>query len=690
MSNINNVPSPWTAVEANENQNGTSVKVWGREYKIENNLLFSSVNSLGDELLSSPIRISASENGKEITWQDTNVFISEASDEKAVIYATSQSEAFIVNTSTAIEFDGLATVDIKLMPKGFTVPQLFGLERQDPPVTKLDYFHIEIPIKKKFAELYHMYPSNIMPDATGSTAGSTMYSGSGFVPKGDMNSAFSAVTFLGNDDKGFFTFAESDERWEPKNEDEAVQFIVTEDELLLRLRLIDGNPYVWDEINTEHGQYTLPDISFRIAFQATPVKPFPENPYKEKLLHIDCFKKLAGDYDDFLANPVVEGSDEIGYDRMKRLGVTTLILHEKWNQVQNYWKLTKTTQRRLRTIIEECHKRDIKVIPYFGYEISTLSDIWYDKADLYKRKGSEMSKGLGWYRFPAQREHPVCYNSPITEEFTAGIEKLVDEFDFDGIYLDGTGMIWDCKNTAHGCGYYNRDGVLKTTYPIYGVRNVLKKIYNIFESRGKIVNCHVSDCISTPGVAFAHSLWLGEYIQYNLVNKGADEMPEGYLRSTHSGRNFGLPTEFIVYENKPIWTFNDAFAFSLVHGVLPRPNDIEKPLEQMSKIWKIIDSFPISESEWCPYFKPDKMPFNCDCDKVKISGYKHTSNGKERWLLFIANSKTEHIGKCNISGFDGFDKVINAYTGESIVLENGTASFELERFGHYILIAEMN
>ena len=84
------------------------------------------------------------------------------------------------------------------------------------------------------------------------------------------------------------------------------------------------------------------------------------------------------------------------------------------------------------------------------------------------------------------------------------------------------------------------------------------------------------------------------------------------------------------------------------------------------------------------------MPFNCDCDRVKISGYKHTSNGKERWLLFIANSKTEHIGKCNISGFDGFDKVINAYTGESIVLENGTASFELERFGHYILIAEMN
>ena len=687
MNSKKGVPSPWTSVAVNENADGCSVNVWGRKYEIKDNLLFSSVSSLGDELLNSPMRISASENGKAICWNDTEVFLAESNCDKAIIYATSQSEAFIVNTATVIEFDGLATVDIKLMPRGFTVPQLFGLDEKNPPLTKLDYFHIEIPIKKKYAELYHLYPSNIMPDASGNTDSSDMYSGSGFTPKKDIGIPFAAVTFLGNDDKGFFTFAESDKNWQPNSANEAIQFIVREDEVVIRLRLIDGNPHIWDEINAPHGQYSLPDISFRLAFQATPVKPFPSNPYTEKRLHIDCFKKISLDYDDFLANSVMSGSDEIGYDRIKRLGVTTLILHEKWNQVQNYWKLTKCTERRLRTIIEECHKRGIKVVPYFGYEISTLADIWYDKAEIYSRKGSEMRKGLGWYRFPAQREHAVCYNSSIADEFVAGIEKLVDDFGFDGIYLDGTGMVWDCKNTAHGCGYYDEKGNLKPTYPIFGVRRLLKNLYNIFEERGKTINCHVSDCICTAGISFAHALWLGEYIQYSLVKFGADEMPEGYLRSTHNGRNIGIPTEFIVYENKPVWSFDNALAFSLVNGVLPRPNDIEKPLEKMSEIWKIIDNFPISDSQWIPYYKPEKMPFKCGSGQVKISGYRYSKDEKNKWLLFIANSKTCDIEKCEISGFDGFETVSDAYTDERLLVKKGFITLNLKSFGHYIIVA---
>jgi len=571
------------------------------------------------------------------------------------------------------------------MPKGYTVPQLFGLEKKEPPKTNLDYFHIEIPLKKEFAKLYHTYPSNIMPDETGGTDNSTMYSGSGLLEDKNMASDFSSVIFLGNDEKGLFTYAETDKDWQPADSQKTVEFIVREDEVVLRLNIIDGQPEKWTEINAEdgHGQYEYPDISYRLMFQATPVKPFPENPYKEKQLHIDCFKKIPQEYIDFLSNPVVEGSDEIGYDRIKRLGVTTLILHEKWNQVQNYWKLTKRTAHQLRTIIEECHKRGIKVVTYFGYEISTMSDIWYDKAELYKRKGREMKKGLGWYRFPAQREVCVCYNSPISEEFANGLEALVDEYNFDGVYLDGTGMVWNCHNTAHGCGYYDKNGVLHSTFPITGVRNLMKNLYNIFESRGKTINCHVSDCICPAGIAFAHALWLGEYIQYSLVKYGADEMPEGYLRATHSGRNFGLPTEFIVYENKPIWSFDDAFAFSLVHGVLPRPNDIGEPLAKVSKIWSIIDNFHVENAEWCPYFNKESHPFSADDDSIKISGYKQ-KNG-ESWLLFVANSKTKVLEACNISGFKNITNVINAETGEEIGVKDESITLDFARLGHYIL-----
>lgn len=686
MYKINSVPTPWIPVKAEENKNGCYAEVWGREYKMENNLLFSSVTSLGEELLASPIRVKASENGKEIIWQDTDVFLGETEDDKATIYATAQSEAFIINTSTVIEFDGLATVDIKLMPRGYTVPQLFGLEKKEPAKTNLDYLHIEIPIKKKFAELYHLYPSNIMPDETGDISKSTMYAGSDFLPDSNTCTSFSSVIFLGNDEKGFFTYAESDKNWQPQAKEKAIKFSVEEEQVVISLSLLDSQPETWAEINVDYGQYKYPAVCYRLAFQATPVKPFPKNPYKEKRLHIDCFKKIAGDYGEFLSGSVTEDGETV-YDRIKRLGVTTLILHEKWNQIQNYWNLTQRTSEQLKTIIKECHARNIKVVPYFGYEISTMADIWYDKSELYKRKGSEMEDSLNWYRFPAQRTHPVCYNSPISESLANGIEKLVDEYGFDGIYLDGTAMVWDCKNTEHGCGYYDRDGNLHATYPIFGVRNLMRRLYEIFESRGKTINCHVSDCFCPAGISFAHSLWLGEYIQYGLIQNGADSVPEGYLRATHSGRNFGLPTEFIVYENKPIWSFDDAFAFSLIHGVLPRPNDAAQPLEQMAKIWNIIDSFPISDSQWCPYFEPQKMPFKCDNEQVKISGYKYIEGGKEMWLLFVANSKTAEIEKCNVSGFDGFS-VTNTYTDETVYAENGCISLGIKRFGHYILKSE--
>lgn len=687
INNITSVPAPWTAVRATELKEGCAVQVWGRTYKTENNLLFSSVTSLDDELLSSPMRISASENGKPIVWGDIDSFLGECTPDKAVVYSTAQSEAFIVNVVTTIEFDGCASVDIRLMPRGFTVPQLFGLEKKDPPKTKLDYFHVEIPIKKEFAKLYHHFPSNTMPSSTGDTTGVKIYGGSGIRPECNADLKFSAVSFFGNDKKGFFTYAESDADWQCEDKSKAMQLISNDDELVLRLRLIDGQPKQWACIENEHGQYEYPDLSFRLGFQATPVKPFPDNPYKEKQLHIDCFKKIPQEYIDFLANPVVEGSDEIGYDRIKRLGVTTLILHEKWNQIQNYWKLTERTRHQLETIISECHKRGIKVVTYFGYEISSLADIWNDKSELYSRKGREMNGGLGWYRFPAQREKPVCYNSPIADEFVDGVVKLADKFDFDGVYLDGTGMVWNCQNTAHGCGYYDDDGKLCSTFPIFAVRRMLKRLYTELEARGKTINCHVSDCICPAAISFAHSLWLGEYIQYSLVKLGADEMPEGYLRATHSGRNFGIPSEFIVYENKPVWTFDDAFAFSLIHGVLPRPNDIGEPLEKISEIWKILDDFPVEQSHWYPYFE-GKHPFSCDNENVKISGYRYEKNGKISWLLFVANSKAAEQGSVVVSGFDGCADVFDTESGSMLEAANGKITLDFGKFKHYILRVE--
>ena len=64
---------------------------------------------------------------------------------------------------------------------------------------------------------------------------------------------------------------------------------------------------------------------------------------------------------------------------------------------------------------------------------------------------------------------------------------------------------------------------------------------------------------------------------------------------------------------------------AILHGILPRPNDIEYPLELMSTIWKIFDAFPIANSKWMPYWN-NKVQVSDNRVKVSYYQYKNLSN----------------------------------------------------------------
>ena len=190
----------------------------------------------------------------------------------------------------------------------------------------------------------------------------------------------------------------------------------------------------------------------------------------------------------FLSSPVVEGDTEIGFDRIKRLGVDTLILHEKWNRVQNSWVIDEQTKKDTKIIIDECHKRGIGVIPYFGYEFSTLNPLigkYFEKVRVSWANG--YMRG-GWYRSPWQRDYVVCYNGEWGDKFVQGVCQVVEEMGFDGLYFDGTLTPYECANEKHGCGYRTKDGKLKETFNIISRREIMKKIYEYMDERGKLVN----------------------------------------------------------------------------------------------------------------------------------------------------------------------------------------------------------
>lgn len=632
---MNKIMAPWTPMKAYEDDRICKAAMWGREYTVENNVLFTSMTSLGEELLHAPMKLVALENGgKQSVWQEQTSFLMSSTEENIVICGSQQSDTFVINTALNIEFDGCCDIDIKVMPRGKTVQEVFGVSEIKPNPYSLERLWLEIPLKKKHAKNFHYYPSH---------EGLPTFEGKGIEPSevcmsreipSSMAMPFKPLVWLGTEDRGLCFFADNDKNWEPENVNRAIEIIDDGDILTLRLHLIDGQVKAWREVPGRARNYTYSPISFRIGLQATPVKPFPENPYKEKILHIDCFKKILIEYNDFLKNPVVEGDTEIGYDRMKRLGVTTLVIHEKWNKIQNYWELQNDTALRTREIIRECHARGIKVIPYFGYEISSLSPLWHELGERVTRK---MVDGIicgGWYRKPNQRDYSVCYGSEWAELMAQGLAQMTEEFGFDGVYLDGTIFPYACHNNEHGCGFYDFDGKAHPTYQVSSTRRFMKKLYAFYEPRGGMINTHISNCCNIPSLSFSHLNWDGEYVQ-NYVNKnGIECLPMDYLRTEYSARNFGTPYELLVYTFDN-WSFRDGMSVALIHGMLPRPNDIGEPLEIMSPIWAAIDRFPIAQSVWKPYWANEAV---CNNKSVYVSYYEHTApDGEKSYLIFMAN-----------------------------------------------------
>ncbi|MBE5782559.1 MAG: hypothetical protein E7329_04495 [Clostridiales bacterium] len=655
------ITKPFLPLRVETNDLSHKVNVAGRSYTFGADGMIKSVIVEGQELLAEPMKIIMIEDGKESVFDnnypdnESESFIQSRSDEKAIICGCKQSDRFIINFCTTVKYDGNIDIDMRLMTRGRTVAQIFGLDKFNELLYKLDHLWLEVPLKKEIAAMYHMYDNSDIYLKDGGIIPKGRTTTSGMIPEIDAAVPFKSLLWLGNDAKGLGWFAEKCKNWQPKDENRAIEIIRKEESIVLRIHLLDSHPISWNG-DLKRGYTDFKPIEFQFGFIATPVKQFPENPYIHKAFHVDCGIKIKGNYMDFFAS-------ENRFDRLVEKGVDTLILHEKWNKSQNWFDLSEYTAKQLSYIVDECHKRGIKVLPYFGYEISTLSPEWTNLKENVVYRYEDGTMLGGWWRVPFQRDHKVCYNSEYADLFIDGIAKLMDTYNIDGVYLDGTAMPRCCYNIEHGCGWYNEKGELKGTYTIKAVRDLFERLYKEVKHRGGHVNVHASGYVNYTALPYIDQLWMGEDLQFEL-NKGTDkDVNIDYFRAEYSGRNMGVPVEFIAYENRPVWTFEQALSCSILHGILPRPNDIEYPLTLMSKVWKIFDSFPIALSEWMPYWKNGAETTH---EKVKVSYYKYTTiTGKTQLLAFLVNISSQDIKNVTLKINENVSDIINTETMEA-------------------------
>ena len=664
----NKVIKPWSPVKVREDGEHIFIETWGRENRSGKTSFLERMRSQGKELLASPVRVVGVEDGSEFTFSSYDLFSMDENDERfAETLASAESEEFVLNVSMRTEFDGFIETSMTVAPKGRSVKQIFGLEELKKQEFVLEKLWIEIPISRDVAKYYQMFPRS---ENTGALEAV------GKIEK-NISLPFKSQLFISDEDAGVMLSFESQNNITPFENERFIEIIPSENDVLLRIRLIDEEPYPWRDIdkNDSKERTKLEPLIFKFGILTTPVKPRENNLAKEKAVHIDCFKKIAEDYEHFLGKEY-KNTEEITFDRLKRLGVNTLYLHEKWNDLQNSPLLTTKTDKRLKYIIDECHKRNIKVVPYFGYEISSLSPYFPEMISDVEVTSEKIGR---WYRTPPQRDAKVCQKSRWSEFFTEGIERLINKYNFDGVYLDGTAYLWPCTNTRHGCGCLSPDGRGIPTYPVFATRKTMKRIYEIVhDQRGGIINCHAGSAFNMPALSFATSLWEGETFQSEFIKGNVIKLPDDYFKCLYTGRNLGIPIYLLCYLNPPVWTFDMALAVALPYGIIPKVNDVGEPLEKISKIWKLYDAYGVENAEFIPFYSDREKGIAVSDDRVKVSVYK--KEDKLLAILALTDTSLDLVFSVKASR----DTIKSALSGE-MLSDNGEVTLKLSGFEYIIL-----
>lgn len=608
------VPKPWTPLKL-DSTSPLAISCWGRKYSM-NPSGFSSVESQGEEILASPMVWKASVAGKMVDWKSESVTV--LSQAKGVVTFTSSQTAdgLRLSCNGRIEFDGFVKLEFQLKSTGAPV--------------SIENLTVDIPYRKSSATLMHYFPK--VPVWYGGIGIQGINAGT--VPIKDWSSVFIPHVWIGDEDRGMQWLCESDQWWNPSNDDRAIELLPQANATTLRLNLI--------------GKTTLVDKprDYVFGFEASPIKPLPTDRYNWHYTHV-------GGCSDILKNA----------DRMKELGVRavdTLTWTEMWASPR---PSTQENVDMLQKTAAIAHSNNMKMMIYYAFLLSDASPEFasFNEECRIIDKNAYMCPG-----FMNDKSYAVCQNSVWADSMIAGMNDTLNEFNLDGVYSDSMTCIGECSNQLHGCGYTGEDGTVHSTIEIYSVREFMKRIYHLFELReqktGKPMMFigHTSANILLPTLGFCSAYLDTEHL---TGQNRPFRIPLDVFRAEFMGSNFGVPAQTLSYyhlNNGRGLTHQEMLAISLLH-------DVETPwsYETMAPIWKIWDTFGMNDTKFLPYWK--QWGWQAP-EGVKVSAYTRINSNE---MLVVAANMNEQ----EINGGLGLNKpiqsAVDAFTGKMVPVKDG-------------------
>ena len=383
---------------------------------------------------------------------------------------------------------------------------------------------------------------------------------------------FRHVVWLTGHHTGLCWFAESHANWVAGKSVNPIEIVKSDGASVLTIRFIDS-PVSIDK-----------PISYTFGLQATPVRPLPEN---WRSFNLGGHGKIPGS----TASITAWGGGCL-----------------KMSAYLEPWR-----PDIMRRVCKKYRDRGEVNVPYSTpCYMSDHNPIF----DFYRLewRNSEGHKYVGYKHRDGFTYSMVatCPASDYSRLMAYWVENLSRDYDIGGVYFDCCSPD-RCSNSRHGCGGVDAFGRRYATYPIFGLRRVLKRVFTILHSRGKILINHAHSRFVPPCHAFSDYWWPGEQYTSKLgrnIYYYADDMDRREWQVELSARNRGVGISFLPeygrgtdkkYRDEETEPSRSLLACCVVHDVPCSASWIH--LGELEKVWKLYSEFGLSKAKFRPYWE---------------------------------------------------------------------------------------
>jgi hypothetical protein len=622
----NQIPPPFTPVSIKPDGKSYGVSVTQREYRVDPAHLLADVVAGGQSLLAGPARLLARVDDRSVEWRASDISVQSAAPDSVTYSHSLAGGGLRIAAQSNVEYDGFVKMQLEV--------------RSSSPVS-IDELALEIPLKASTAKYLYAWADNVK--ASGALKEKTELS-------------FSPILWMGNDVHGLSWFCESDQNWKLKQDTDAIRIEPSGEQVVVRINLVSRPTRLAADR----------PLKYTFAFQATPLRPREKDCWEYRITSTPDY---GFDYD--LLTKDLQGKPSGEW--LKEHGFRTLLACN-WTDVLAYpWPIGK--EKLFKDLVTLCHRNGMKIIPYLGYQINTLAPEFRALRDEVVRLPLMQNPDKYPGMTKSQTVATVTLSSVWQDALVFYVDKLMREYDVDGIYLDSTCMPFGSTNQLAGDGYVDDTGKLKATYPVFAVRETYKRLYNVVKKHKPdgYVDTHVYDCMNASALAFSTSFWNGEQLSAS-ADDVTQSLPVDRFRAEMMGFNWGVPADFLYYK---LGDFKKAHAISLIHDVGVRSNVLAQK-ELNAEIWKLFDAFGRNEASFIPYWDAgDKV--HASPEGAYASIYTHPKNGV---LVIASNLKPARTTvEVQVKLERASWRASDGLTGSAVPFADGKLTLELEPMG---------